>query len=162
MDAVTLHFVDTSLAWAALLPAAAVVLWNRRGIVIEALLNWGILILAGMILAEFAPDREGFNLDGFWIIAGWIGALWYGSAIYALKIAVVSVCNATSRRFHACRVPPTTSEKSNDWCCCGSQAVRYNAGPLALQSGGRDVAGQARGVRLLPLRSLCTRECSFW
>ncbi|HXE54613.1 MAG TPA: hypothetical protein VN541_16450 [Tepidisphaeraceae bacterium] len=83
---------DIILTVALVLPAWIVLRSGYTGIFFGALLHWGLLIVAGEVLAATVHDR-GFNLDALWILFGWIPSLVFCGMLYAAKRGMIRVWN---------------------------------------------------------------------
>lgn len=87
--------VDDLIFWTAIiLPTWIVLRSGRRGVVYATLLQWGLLIVAGIVLAAMDPNR-GFNLDALWVLTGWIFCFLFCLAIFSIKRAAIWVWTRT-------------------------------------------------------------------
>lgn len=107
----------TLLLLALLLPIYLVVRWNSAyAVLVGALANWALLLIAGVVVAGFVPERRGDAasiLDIFWMLFGWIFALVYTACLYLAKHVViragVSWRDVISNR-------PTPSDQADSTC----------------------------------------------
>jgi hypothetical protein len=82
--------VDTiCLLVAAILPIPLILRWNRLGVALGALVVWGSLIVAGILLSALDPRHEAGILDATWLLFGWFGGLMYCLPIYLVKRAAL-------------------------------------------------------------------------
>ena len=96
------HAVDQAcLAIAFLLPVATVLRWNIRGVLLGALINWGSLIAAGILMSEIAPGSRGADhsiLDILWFLFGWVFGVAYCFLLYGMKRLVLFLIRLSIRK----------------------------------------------------------------
>jgi hypothetical protein len=80
---------------AAALPILLVLRWNLLGVALGALVVWGTLIGAGMLLSALDPRREAGLLDAIWLMFGWIFGLIYCLGIDLAKWFAIGVWRST-------------------------------------------------------------------
>ena len=84
----TLYF-SLSLA----LPILVIALTRKAWIAIPlaAVLDWSVLVLAGLKLQELDPERDAAMTDGIWLLFGIIPALIFASILWAIKQFVIGI-----------------------------------------------------------------------
>ena len=72
-------------------PSVLVLYFRWKGVVVGALLMWGAMHVAGMLLSSIDPNRELRMLDSAWALLGWVPGLLYSILVLAVRGIILRV-----------------------------------------------------------------------
>lgn len=93
--------VDQTCLWIAALAPIPLIIWRRWiGFVLGALVVWATLIIAGILLSQLDPQRDGGMLDTVWLLFGWIGGAMYCLPILGVREAIAWMIRQRRQHIH--------------------------------------------------------------